>query len=68
MTLEQRIEQSIFFALPNPIYENETVIYERAANKSFYRFTVHKANFDDDHDFNNFIEYLVDSLNKNLEK
>lgn len=62
------MKQPVFTAEKNPMNDNQIIIYEMSAMRKNYRFAIDKANFDDDHDYNDFIKYVVDSLNKPLEK
>lgn len=59
-------EQQIFTAELNPLDENQMVIYESSCGLRHYRFAVDMANFDDEHDFEDFIKYVLESLNKPL--
>lgn len=61
-------KQPVFTAETNHLDDNQTFIYEMSASRNNYRFTIDKSDFDDDHDYNDFIKYVVDSLNKPLEK
>ncbi len=58
------MSKPVFKAEINPMNDNETIIYEMSVSRYNYRFAVDKANFENDHDFEDFIKYLVENLNK----
>ena len=67
--LEDKIDnlkkQQIFKAKQNPLSENCICIYERLASKWVLRFQIDKSYFENDIEFLEFIEYTLESLNKN---
>lgn len=58
------MQQPVFTAEKNPLDETKTVIYEIKDGIKNYRFQVETASFHDDIEYDNFIEYLVNILNK----
>lgn len=61
------ITPNVFTSKPNPLNDNLVCIYEkRVSNEPRLLFMLDKANYDNDRDFNESIEFIIESLNKNL--
>ncbi len=58
----------IFIAEKNPLNDNETIIYQKTVIDKIYRFSIDKANFQNDDAYQDFIIYCVGALNKLFEK
>ena len=55
-----------FIKEKNPVLKNCICIYEQRGNKKNLLFQVDKRNFESDNEFQNAVDFILDSLKKNL--
>lgn len=56
----------VFTAKQNPLDKNKVCIYEKKVSKEDLMFMVDKRDYEDDREFNEAVEFIVESLNKNV--